>query len=475
MKELNFQNQIIIRVDGNSIIGLGHLTRCIAFAHMLKDHFSSFFIFKEIPDVLLSEMDSIGFYYIKITHESEFLDQLNETNIVVLDGYQFNTDYQRKIKNKGSKLVCIDDLHDQQFYADTIINHAPGITPQNYKAQSYTKYALGLEFVLLRPLFLRQASKKRVVKIYKTILICFGGSDFKSLTQKVLRIVLEFTEFRKIIVVTGAAFVVSEEFKDLISSNRRIDHRHSLAEEQMVIAMSEAEIAIVPASGILFEAIASGCQVVTGTYAENQLLVYRNFLLSNLVVPAGNFELDETRKAIKKALKSSPPNKQIIDGNSPKRLISLISELKFRLRTVKAEDCRLLYIWVNDNEVRQNSISKGKISWDNHKKWFRATIISKNSKIFILELDGRPVGQVRYELQDSEWIIDYSVESQMRGKGLGKICIKLSMEYFKGQKLKAIVNVANAPSKNIFISLDFRVAGIIKINNELYLEYKKIV
>jgi RimJ/RimL family protein N-acetyltransferase len=305
-------------------------------------------------------------------------------------------------------------LHDQQFYADTIINHAPGITPQNYKAQSYTKYALGLEFVLLRPLFLRQASKKRVVKIYKTILICFGGSDFKSLTQKVLRIVLEFTEFRKIIVVTGAAFVVSEEFKDLISSNRRIDHRHSLAEEQMVIAMSEAEIAIVP-------------------------------------------------------------NKQIIDGNSPKRLISLISELKFRLRTVKAEDCRLLYIWVNDNEVRQNSISKGKISWDNHKKWFRATIISKNSKIFILELDGRPVGQVRYELQDSEWIIDYSVESQMRGKGLGKICIKLSMEYFKGQKLKAIVNVANAPSKNIFISLDFRVAGIIKINNELYLEYKKIV
>ena len=42
--------------------------------------------------------------------------------IVVLDGYHFDTNYQTKIKQKGCKLVCIDDLHDKHFVADIIIH-----------------------------------------------------------------------------------------------------------------------------------------------------------------------------------------------------------------------------------------------------------------------------------------------------------------------------------------------------------------
>ena len=165
----------------------------------------------------------------------------------------------------------------------------------------------------------------------------------------------------------------------------------------------------------------------------------------------------------------------MIDGNSPKRLISLISELKCNLRSAESGDCKLLFSWVNDKEVRDNSILKEKISWDKHTKWFIATMNSKNSKIFILEFDGCPVGQIRYELQDSEWTIDYSVESKMRGRGFGKICIKLSEDYFKGQIIRALVNVSNSPSKSIFIVLGFREIGTIEINNELYIEYKKLV
>ncbi len=58
--------------------------------------------------------------------------------IVVLDGYHFGTNYQKQIKLKGAKLVCIDDMHDKEFVADLIINHIPRITPQDYNVQPFT-------------------------------------------------------------------------------------------------------------------------------------------------------------------------------------------------------------------------------------------------------------------------------------------------------------------------------------------------
>ena len=136
--------KVFIRADGSSQIGLGHLVRCSALAHMLKDHFEITFYSKEIPDAMLAELNSNGFICHKIKNENEFFNQLNDKNIAVLDGYNFGTDYQKQVKDTGSKLICIDDLHDQKFLADLIINHAPGITPQDYKAKTYTQFALSL-------------------------------------------------------------------------------------------------------------------------------------------------------------------------------------------------------------------------------------------------------------------------------------------------------------------------------------------
>ena len=73
--------------------------------------------------------------------------------MVVIDGYQFDTEYQQKVKKSGASLVCLDDLHNQHFVADIIINHAPGVDPGKYSAEPYTQYLLGPSYALLRPAF----------------------------------------------------------------------------------------------------------------------------------------------------------------------------------------------------------------------------------------------------------------------------------------------------------------------------------
>lgn len=281
--------KLYIRADSNSQVGLGHLMRCIALAKMLRDEFSIVFYCNEISEIFISEIKNDDFDLVMIENESEFLEKITLKEIVVLDGYNFDTEYQRKVKAKGCVLVCIDDLHDKDFVADLIINHAPGINASDYKAQPYTKFALGLEYVLLRPPFLEQAKKLRVISRFENVLICFGGSDFKNLTLKVLGSVIKFKEFNKIIVITGPEYSTSAEFLQLVQSDYRIRHLHSLNEKQMLTSMLEAELAIVPASGILFEVLAAGCFAISGYYVENQKSIYTGFQKANIILGANNF------------------------------------------------------------------------------------------------------------------------------------------------------------------------------------------
>lgn len=56
----------------------------------------------------------------KIQYDKSFLSSLNFDDIVVLDNYFFDTDFQKAIKLKGCKLVCIDDIHTRHFYCDIL-------------------------------------------------------------------------------------------------------------------------------------------------------------------------------------------------------------------------------------------------------------------------------------------------------------------------------------------------------------------
>ncbi len=290
-----------IRVDGSPEIGLGHLVRCIALSYMLKNEFDITFICREIPAKIKSELDENKFALLEI-EDSVFFDLIKPKDIVVLDGYHFDTNYQKKIKAKGAKLVCIDDLHDKVFFADLIINHAPNIKASDYRAQPYTKYALGIEYALLRPAFLEQAKKERKIEKIETVLICFGGADFKNLTESTLNIVLKFEEFKKIIVITGSAYNYLGGLNELIQKDKRVVHYHSIGEQQMLTIMQGTDLAIVPASGILFEALAAGCRVIFGYYVKNQkhFSDYLKHISSDeICIDDMNMDLSKLQKAIR--------------------------------------------------------------------------------------------------------------------------------------------------------------------------------
>ncbi len=319
-------HKVYIRADAGTSIGLGHVIRCIALAQMLKNDFDICFFCLAVPDKIATALAEENFKLKYITAESDFLNMLQAKDIVVLDGYGFDTGYQKKIKDAGASLVCIDDLHDKEFYADLIINHAPGVSKNDYKVQDYTEFALGSSYALLRSPFLKAALLNRQVEKIDSVLICFGGADNKNLTNQALAATMNAAELKKINVVLGAAYLQEETLMELVSSDKRIELYRSLSDEEMLLVMQQSGAAIVPASGILFETLAAGCIAFSGYYVDNQQAIYNGFKALNAIVDLGNFENMDTAIAAKFS-SSKTSTKKVIDGLSGTRLLDTFKSL----------------------------------------------------------------------------------------------------------------------------------------------------
>ncbi len=139
------------------------------------------------------------------------------------------------------------------------------------------------------------------------------------------------------------------------------------------------------------------------------------------------------------------------------------------LREVTKDDIKLLYIWVNDFNVRQNAINPNKILWENHNKWFFEKLHDDNCHIFIAVINNVPIGQVRFEFNNGYYKIDYSIDKKYRGKGFGYVMLKNAIYNLIIKKHTVLrfygeVKYNNISSLKVFNKLGFEY----KQNNDIY-------
>jgi UDP-2,4-diacetamido-2,4,6-trideoxy-beta-L-altropyranose hydrolase len=320
------KSQIFIRVDASSEMGMGHLIRCSALAQMLYEKYHIIFVCKNYPDNSTTEIVNLGIEVVKIDVEADFFQALRPGHIVVLDGYHFDISYQMQIKNRGSYLIYIDDFCQQEQVADLIINHAPLVNKEIYNALPSTKFALGLDYALIRPVFLQFARQQAKIPDNSEIFLCFGGSDYKNLTMSTLNVILEYSRFKKINVVTGLGYLYKEKLSNSVSKDLRIRHHHAISAEGICKLISCCSTAIVPASGILYEVSAVGCKIISGFYTDNQLGIYKGFRTLNGFVDAHDFNETALLKALDEIDNFIPI--RLLDGNSQDRILQKINSLQ---------------------------------------------------------------------------------------------------------------------------------------------------
>lgn len=477
--------KIFFRADGNHKVGHGHVIRSLALADMLKEEFECNFIIVEPSENLKSELSTICHSVIILTENSSLLDEagyiehqyLSDDAIIVLDGYNFETEYQRILKKSGCKIVCIDDIHDYHFLADVIINHAPGVSPMHYSVEPYTKLCLGLDYSLLRKPFLEAAKCFRDIKDINTLFVCFGGADFHNLTCKVLRGVLsDIAWLQRIIVVVGSSNKNLKELNLLVNdfSDIEVDVFSNLSAADMRSRMEEAHMAIVPASSILYEVLSVKMPVISGFYVDNQKDLYEGFKSLKAIYAVGDFREFKNYGDVFNQIRTNSINDTIsrqgmfISSKSSarlKRTFNVLSGINGvdKIRKANNKDLIQYFNWANDTNVRENSFSPEKIEVEDHIKWFLEKLKDKSCFMYVFEIDDAPIGQVRFDISESIAQIDYSISELERGGGLGVRMLNQALERFvfeakafKVECIHGIVKLSNIGSIKTFEKLGFK-------------------
>jgi UDP-2,4-diacetamido-2,4,6-trideoxy-beta-L-altropyranose hydrolase len=324
---------IVFRADGGPTIGMGHFIRTLALAEMLKQHFHCVYATRRPTDYQVSEIGKVCHDIIDLpednSHFEQFLSLLQGDEIVVLDNYFFDTEYQRAIKSKGCKLVCIDDIHDKHYLADIVINHAEGLSSNGFSTEPYTKLLLGYQYALIRKEF-RERVNTFSEKEY-ACLVMMGGADPFGLTNKIIH-GLEKIEFDKPIAVVNGAAQKNHNNK----SGGKFLFFDKLDAKEVAKLMSASEFGIFPASTVAIEACAKRLPFVCGYFVDNQKDIYLGIEKNNIAVCVGDLnKLQETQisdavKVICLKDRSEFMQKQqteFMDNQSNQRLLKIFQEL----------------------------------------------------------------------------------------------------------------------------------------------------
>ncbi|MEO5572113.1 MAG: UDP-2,4-diacetamido-2,4,6-trideoxy-beta-L-altropyranose hydrolase [Bacteroidia bacterium] len=495
--------RVLFRTDGGTSIGMGHVSRCIALADMLKNNFKITFAIQETAESILNSIQTVTKEIIMLpqtnnyTEDSiKFSQYLKADDIVVLDGYKFKTDYQKTIKEKKCKLICIDDLHAWHFAADAVINHADEIDTSVYSTEPYTKFYLGLDYVLLRKPFLESTDTQRKINEVKKVFISMGAADENNLTQKFTEALLKIKKIEEINLLLSSINPNLRSIENIIHENKQanIVKHFDIGAEELKELIQTCDIAICPASTISLECCAVGIGLISGFTSDNQMGILSGLRKNKVAIDFGDMNIlsvDDIKNELEKIISETNAinemvnnQRKMIDGKSPERLINVFKRFeneKLHFRFAEEADVSLFFQWANDPLVRKNSYNQNLVLYDYHVKWFHLKLVSGECKFYLFfDEQDNPVGQVRMEKSENEIVVGISVDKNFRGKSYGVQMLEAATnDYLKSNPestIAAYIKIENASSYNIFLKVGFTNEEIVTIHgNKSYKLYKTLI
>jgi UDP-2,4-diacetamido-2,4,6-trideoxy-beta-L-altropyranose hydrolase len=350
---------LVLRADATTAIGIGHLMRCIALAQAWRAKGNAVIFLSRCQNgVLIDRIKSEGFYFIPIAKSYpdpddleltlNFLSQCQSFNPaanswLTIDGYHFDESYQRMVRDRGFKVLVIDDHHHlPQYCYDVILNQNIGAVTLDYSC-AFEKYRLmGPRYILLRKEFLNHSGYKDTTKeTIRNVLITLGGADLENATLTVLKglIFLRIQNLHVKLVVGPANLNLAELESDLTGSP--IDYEIVRSPTNMPDLMSWADVAISAAGSTCWELAYMGVPSAVLVLADNQEIIAKGLEKSHAALNLGRIgalTMERFEACIRPLMESKAKRMEIIqnqrklvDGSGAERVIRLMESENERL------------------------------------------------------------------------------------------------------------------------------------------------
>lgn len=306
---------IVFRVDSSTLIGSGHLMRCLTLAGQLKKikQVEITFISRNLAGNLNHFIEGNGYRLLllpkavpmeELTGYEQWLTVRQEIDAeqtrqlfqglavkyLIIDSYAIDETWEDIVRPYVDKIMVIDDLANRKHNCDILLD-------QNYYCElehrytglvpSHCKLLLGPRYALLREEFYETRKKMRIRDgTVKNILIFFGGSDLTNETMKALQALeaLQRTGIQ-VNVVVGASNKNKESIEAYCLQH---EHIHYFCQvNNMAELINEADLAIGAGGTTTWERCFLGLPSIVIAIAENQIMGSKFCGEKNIICYAG--------------------------------------------------------------------------------------------------------------------------------------------------------------------------------------------
>ena len=483
-------NTLVIRADASCQIGIGHVMRCLAIAQAwLECGGAVSFVSRQLPGSLGERLRAEGVETIVISCEAGSDDDARQivalargrrAEWVVADGYDFGLEYQTQLRNSGLKVLFLDDYgHANGYCADLVLNYNAYAREDSYRLGSETRLLVGPRYVLLRKEFSDwRAWKREITRDGKRVLVTLGGSDADHVARTVMQaLALVRVEGMEAKVVLGGNAARRLDLEPLVSAGQgKVSLTYNA--DNMPELMAWADVALASAGSTAWELCFMGLPALLIDLVPHQRRVAETLeqmgmaqhLDSSIDLSPGKVaeELESLLQAPERRSSMSQCGRELVDGRGAQRVVTAIRAGTLRLRRVEEKDCRLLWEWANDPDVRAVSFSTEPIPWEQHVTWFKSKLADPNAVLYLAsDSENVPVGQVRYQINTAEAVVSIDLAAGFRGKGLGGMALAMATEALfdttKVAVVHAYVKPDNEPSMKLFHNAKFTRRGVASV------------
>lgn len=342
---------IAIRVDGNAIIGMGHMMRCLAIASALRE-VGSDVIFLTAASSFIEPLCKNGFRTIKLqcdgfgTQDAKDMVPIFEgehITTILVDSYQVSAKYFKWL-HQFVQIVYIDDLNLFDYDIDAVINYNIEAKADQYKNDVFVKRKVytGIQYFPLRR-DLWAGRKDRVSGLVHSVLLTTGSMDPCECAKQILTSIDPQCHQNIIFRVLLGAFyptLYCEELAEAFGGCKNLEFLPWGQDMAQVYAKSD--IVIAPGSTTVYEALSLNIPCITFQFVDNQSPQCTYLDRLGLANCAGRYDLnserqetnDKMRKLFDTMLKYDVRLGQyqlfskLLDGRGLDRIVQAIKEVE---------------------------------------------------------------------------------------------------------------------------------------------------
>ncbi len=197
-----------------------------------------------------------------------------EPDVIVIDHYDAGSVEEAGLRERGRRIVVIDDLADRAHDCDLLVDPGYGRKADAYRGlvPGHARVLAGPAYALVRPEFAaarsramsRRAKHARVARG----LVALGLTDVGGITARVAQALAPVLAEARLDVVVGAGAQSAPTLAELARADRRLRIWTDTAE--MASLMADADVAIGAGGSSLWERAVVGLPAATVILAENQ-------------------------------------------------------------------------------------------------------------------------------------------------------------------------------------------------------------